>query len=127
MSLTISLPPDVERRISEEAEREGIPAVDLVRKTLEVRWATAPNPTEAALLARINEGFPAEFWERYQTLRPRIRETVASESERTEFLEMAERVERRQTERLGALVGLARLRGEDLDATISSLGLEPEE
>ena len=126
MSLTISLPPDVEKRITEEAEREGIPAADLVRKTIEVRWGTAPNPSEAELLSQINEGFPAEFWERYQALRPKVRETVASKSERAEFLEMARRVEQRQTGRLGALVALARLRGEDLDATISSLGLAPE-
>ena len=127
MSLTISLSPEVEDKISAEAAREGVPAEELVRRTIEIRWPSASPAYEADLLAQINRGFPAIFWERYKALQPKVREAMASEQERAEFLELAEYLEERQTARLKALWTLSQIRGEELEATIHSLGFEPEE
>lgn len=126
MSLTISLPPDVERRLAEEAEREGMTADELASRTLQIRWATAPMLSESQLLERINEGFSEVFWERYQTLQGQMRNEVLSETDRTEYLAMVGQVEKRQTERLGQLSELARRRGVSLFQVIHDLGLEPE-
>nr|WP_309684938.1 hypothetical protein [Armatimonas sp.] len=39
MSLTISLPPDVECRIAEDAVREGVAVEELASRTLQIRFA----------------------------------------------------------------------------------------
>ncbi|MGC4045693.1 MAG: hypothetical protein QM758_18025 [Armatimonas sp.] len=123
MSLTISLPPEVEEKISAEAAREGVPAEELIRRTIEVRWPVAYPSSEAELLAQVNQGFPTVFWERYKALQPKVRDMRASEQERAEFLGMAEQLEQRQTTRLRALVALSQLRGEALEIIIIPLAL----
>ena len=126
MSLTISLPPDVERRIAEDAVREGLTMEELASRTLQIRWATAPMLSESQLLEKPNEGFPEAFWQRYQGLQKQMREEVLSEANRPEYLEMVAQVEKRQTERLGQLSELAKRRGVGLPELIRELGLEPE-
>lgn len=126
MSLTISLPPDVERRIAEDAVREGLTMEELASRTLQIRWATAPMLSESQLLEKINEGFPEAFWQRYQSLQKQMREEVLPEADRSEYLEMVAQVEKRQTERLGQLSELAQRRGVGLPDLIRALGLEPE-
>lgn len=123
MSLTISLPPDVERRIAEDAVREGLTAEELASRTLQIRWATAPMLSESQLLEKINEGFPEAFWQRYQSLQKQMREEVLPEADRPEYLEMVAQVEKRQTERLGQLSELAQCRGVSLPELIRELGL----
>ena len=126
MSLTITLPPDVERRIAEEAAREGVSVDELASRTLQIRWATTPMLSEAQLLERINEGFSEAFWERYRVLQQQMREGTLPESDRTEYLVMVAQVEARQTQRLAQLSELAKRRGTDLLTLIQELGLEPE-
>jgi hypothetical protein len=126
MSLTISLPPDVERRIAEDAVREGLTVEELASRTLQIRWATAPMLSESQLLEKINQGFPEAFWQRYQSLQKQMREEVLPEADRPEYLAMVAQVERRQTERLGQLSELAQRRGVGLPELIRALGLEPE-
>jgi putative YjhG/YagF family dehydratase len=125
-SLTISLPPDVERRIAEDAVREGLTVEELASRTLQIRWATAPMLSESQLLEKINQGFPEAFWQRYQSLQKQMREEVLPEADRPEYLAMVAQVERRQTERLGQLSELAQRRGVGLPELIRALGLEPE-
>ncbi len=126
MSLTITLPPDVERRIAEEAAREGVSVDELASRTLQIRWATTPMLSEAQLLERINEGFSEAFWERYRVLQQQMREGTLPESDRVEYLVMVAQVEARQTQRLAQLSELAKRRGTGLLALIQELGLEPE-
>jgi hypothetical protein len=126
MSLTISLPPDVERRLAEDAVREGLTVEELASRTLQIRWATAPMLSESQLLEKINEGFPETFWKRYQSLQKQMREEVLPEADRPEYLEMVAQVERRQTERLRQLSEPAKRREVGLLELIRELGLEPE-
>lgn len=126
MSLTITLPPDVERRLVEEAAREGTTVDELASRTIQIHWATAPMFSEAQLLENINEGFPEVFWQRYHALQKQMRDEVLPESDRVEYLGMVAQLEKRQTERLGQLSELAQRRGIDLLDLIRELGLEPE-
>ena len=126
MSITISLPPDVEHRLLEEAAHKGVTANELASQTLQIRWATAPMLSESQLLAKINEGFPEAFWERYHALQKQMRDESLPKQERPAYLEMVAQVEKRQTERLGQLSELAKRRGIGLLELICELGLEPE-
>jgi hypothetical protein len=125
MSLTIFLPPDVERRIAEDAMREGVTIEELASRTLQIRWATAPMLSESQLLEKISVGFSEAFWQQYQKLQKQMREEALPEEERPAYLEMVAQVEKRQTERLSQLSELAKRRGIGLLELVRQLGLEP--
>lgn len=75
MSLLIDLPPELEQRLRQAADREGTdPGAYLARLVAPLLTSTplAPVPTrlppeEAGLLQQINLGIPAETWEAITT------------------------------------------------------------
>ena len=86
----------------------------------------APHLTgnETELLARINQGLPAEDRTRLKELISlRDAETITS-SEVQELIGMTDRLEQLQAERLAALAELATLRGITLDEVINQLGIQ---
>jgi hypothetical protein len=86
----------------------------------------APHLTadESALLARINQGLPAEERARMRALiEKRDDETITSE-EWQEFAALADRLELLHADRLAALAELAKLRGVTLDEVMSQLGIQ---
>ena len=124
MSVTITLPEDLEHRVIEDAARQGLPVEELVNRELRNLWPPQ-EPSESKLLTEINDGFPPSFWERYKTLRARLDEHTLVGPDHDDFLKMVDQVEQKQATRLEALAQLAKLRGVSLPAIIRSLGLEP--
>ncbi len=124
MSVTITLPEDLEHRVIEDAARQGLPVEELVNRELRNLWPPQ-ELSESKLLMEINDGFPSAFWERYKTLRALLDEHTLTGSDHDEFLKMVNLVEQKQATRLEALAQLAKLRGVTLSTIIRTLGLEP--
>jgi hypothetical protein len=86
----------------------------------------APHLTadESALLARINQGLPAEDRARMRALiEKRDDETITAE-EWLELASLTDRLELLHADRLAALAELAKLRGVTLDEVMSQLGIQ---
>jgi hypothetical protein len=86
----------------------------------------APHLTadEEALLARINQGLPAEDRARMRTLiEKRDDETLTAEEWR-ELAALTDRLELLHADRLDALAELAMLRGVTLDEVMNQLGIQ---
>ncbi len=128
MSLVIDLPAEVERKVREVAKAEGLDASVFVRETMEARLRQhdpARSLTESELLARINKGFPENFWNRYRKLIARRRAETLTRNEQQELIGMSDQLEAWQVERLQYLINLAELRNISLDALTKDLGICP--
>lgn len=80
-------------------------------------------PAETALLLRINRGLREDQRTRYEALREKLSEGTLAEAEHAELLRLTEEIERLQTERVAALIELARLRGKKLHELMQELGI----
>jgi hypothetical protein len=97
-------------------------------KVLALRAArVAPSlpAAESALLQQINTPIPPEIQNRFDALRRRMDESILSEAEQREYLQLIERIERWDGDRLERLVELAHLRQKPLRTLIAELGLTP--
>ena len=87
------------------------------------RRAPALPKAEADLLQKINQGLPAEQWHRYEQLNDKLHEETITPEEHGEFLELVDRIELADAERVGHLTELANLRGVSFDSLVDQLGL----
>ena len=95
---------------------------DFLARVSLIRWRQA---TEAALLAVIQRQLPAEQQRRLDALRDKLEAETLTEAERTELLELVERVEAADVERAEALLALAQRHGVSVRQLMEDLGLEP--
>jgi hypothetical protein len=65
---------------------------------------------EAELLQKINQGLPPEIRKRYTELNAKLHEETIAPEERQELLELIDRIELADAERLQDLIELARIR-----------------
>ena len=67
MSVTITLPEEIEARIYAEAARAGLGVEGVYWQN---HWASVPTPalSEATFLENIGEGFPESFWLQYRSI-----------------------------------------------------------
>jgi hypothetical protein len=134
MSIIIDLPPELEQRLREEADRDGTdPGTYLVRIVARQLGppASAPAPAalgadEAALLQQINLGLTAETWERYHQLIERRCAETLSEQEQQELVGISDQIEAANARRIAHLAALARLRGTTVRALMDELGIPPD-
>src|SRR5205823_13852100 len=100
MSLVIDLPPELDRRLRQEADREGTdPSTYLLR--LVARQLSSMPPAgppaldveEGALLQQINLGVPTKTWERYHELIERRRAETLTEQEQRELIGISDAIE----------------------------------
>ena len=130
MSLTINLPPDLERRLQDEAARSGLEAGHFVVQTLSERLSRFEDQApclpyaEAELLEQINIGLAPETWERYHELIRRRRAESLTQEEQTELIGMSDEIETANARRIESLVKLAHLRGTTLPALMDELGIQ---
>jgi hypothetical protein len=130
MPLTITLRPEVEEWVQQEAAREGVTPAELAARALEAHWAVANraphlSSRESELLLKINEGFSEEFWRRFKELKARLDAEKLSEEERQEFIGLNAQLEGKNAERIAHLAQLARLRGMTLPKVMQQLGIGP--
>ena len=132
--MTIHLEPELESRLRDEAARQGVDADVLINQTVNVELeslvqrmgrARRFSTREAELLKQINEGLPAETWERYRQLVLKRRAETLTPDEYRELIGVSDQIDEAHGRRMGYLVDLARLRGVDLDLLMNELGLGP--
>ena len=131
MPLTLDLNSELEEWVRSEATRNGLDETSFVMKTLErqrTQASTRPRalPTEEAeLLHKINVGLPEEFWNEYRDLIGKRRAEFLTDQEHTRLLELSDRVESDNVERITHLIQLAQIRNTSLDDLMLELGIRP--
>ena len=129
MQVTIELPYDLESQLREQAQQKGKALNQYITGIIREKMnATIPKPSalsadETRLFTIINKGFSDDFWTKLHFLNQKRQNESLSEIERRELIEMAERMEMANAERLKALIELAGIRQMDLDALMTQLGL----
>lgn len=78
---------------------------------------------ESSLLARINQGLPAELRERLTALRAKREDESITDAEYEELTRLTDRAEELHAERMAALTELARWRGFSLPTLMDQLGI----
>lgn len=103
--MNLILEPDMERWPGEEARRSGIAPetfpIEWLRRQKEVSpLNTLASYSETELISRINDGFPAEFWQRYRELVAKRDTGTLLPSEQAELIVHSDSVEQKNAERL---------------------------
>jgi hypothetical protein len=131
MTMTIDLPPELEKHLQTEAAKEGLATDRFVLDTLEEclhrkragQGVPHLSKAESELMQRINQGLPEEIWLRYHDLVSwRKAETLTPEQHR-ELILLSDQVEMDYAQRLGLVLELARLRGTTLESQMKTLGI----
>lgn len=78
---------------------------------------------EARLLQQINAGLPPELWQRYEELNARLHEETITPEEHAELLELIDKIELADAERMRHLLELARLRNVSVETLMDQLEL----
>lgn len=90
------------------------------------REAAHLSGNEAELLRQINQGLPAETWQRYHALMARLRAETLTPDEHAELLRLTDTVEMDNANRIRHLIALAKLRGTSLEDVMQALGIRPQ-
>jgi hypothetical protein len=89
------------------------------------QYAPSLPAEEAALLERINRcGLSPSGWERFHDLLARRQVEAITEAERSELLQLVDRLEELNAERIEALARLSKLRGVPLPELMETLGIK---
>ncbi len=89
------------------------------------RMAPSLAKEEAGLLEIVNQGLSPTFQQRYDELTAKRRAESLTPEEHRELLELIDRVERGDAERVRALTGLAQLRNVTVKELMDELGIRP--
>lgn len=128
MTVTIDLPPDVERRVKQAADLEGVDVPTFMREATLSRLPPSGPPqllSDTDLLECINNGFPETFWDRFRELVALSHAGALTPEEHKELIAHTERTENRDAERLTYLTELSKRRGVSVQALVAELGLRP--
>lgn len=128
MPLLVDLPPEIEARVHEAAEAEGMDAATYVRETITALLpfpAPTASMTEKELVEEINRGFSEAFWERFRVLVRRREAGTMTSAEQQEAISMSDRTEARAVERLQCLLELSERRGKSVQELMTEMGVRP--
>lgn len=131
MTLTIDLTPEMERKLWDEAAREGMDPKGFILNTLQERLGQNRRATphlsqeETELLLQINAGLPEETWQRYHALVARRKAETLTAAEHSELIALSNQVEVDNARRIKYLTDLAKLRQTPLESVMKSLGILP--
>ena len=128
MSLTVTLPDDLEAFLRQRAQQMGIPVERLITRAIEERWATASkvshlSDAEADLLQRIAAAVPAAIRQQRQKLHALSQQRGLTDEERDQYLRLTDQIETAEAERIELLSQLAALRGTSIPDVARQLGL----
>lgn len=87
------------------------------------RRASILSEDEVELLEQINYSLPSEVWQRYEVLNAKAHDESISGEEREELLEIINRIELADAERLHHLIALSSLRGTSVNELMDQLGI----
>jgi len=130
MSVSITLPNELEQFLQTHAQQVGIPMETLLTRTIIERWDAmrrAPSlpESETDLLLRLQSLFPAEQTREYRALCESSDARELSESDRERLLLLIEQRDFQNAERLQIVAKLAELRGMPLRDMMTALGIQP--
>ncbi len=128
MTLLVDLPPEIEARVHEAAEAEGVDITAYVREAMAASHPFPAAPalmTEKELVEEINRGFSQAFWERFRYLVRRRQAETMTPAEQKEAISMSDRTEARSVERLQCLIELSKRRGKSVRALMVEMGVRP--
>jgi hypothetical protein len=80
---------------------------------------------EAELLQKINQGLPTVLQQRYDELSAKLKADTITPGEHQELLQLIDKIELADAERLQHLIELARLRNTSLDELMDQLSIHP--
>ncbi|NEQ96241.1 MAG: hypothetical protein F6K30_05890 [Cyanothece sp. SIO2G6] len=128
--ITLTLPDALAKRArdvaaSTQRDLEEVLLEWIDRTSLQMPPSNTVPPTEAQLLQRVNIGFSADWWSRYQALIAERQAESISEHHLSELIEMSEALEIANVERVQALSELAQVRGCSIEAVMDALGIRP--
>jgi hypothetical protein len=133
MTITIHLTPDLERELRETSAAKGVPAEEFVvgalSESLKHAKTTSRLPPrlsaeESRLLIAINEGLPELVWRRFHELNASRRAETLTADEQVELIQLNDRIEHLNVQRLEKLIELAKLRNVDVKVLMDQLGLQ---
>ena len=128
MTVVLDLLPEMESKMREVAQAEGLDVPTLARETMAARlreYDPSRALTESELLERINRGFPEAFWDRYRLLIARRRVETMTPEEQQEAIGMSDQLEAWRVERLQYLIKLAEMRHTSVESLMQKMGLRP--
>ena len=132
MTLTIEISPELESHVREQAAQHGLGAGEYVVNILRQHLREIERPkasylpeTEARLLEQINEGFPSDWWRRYNELIEKRRAETLTPEEQATLIGLSDQVEELNARRIQHLTELARLRQTSLLELMEQLGIKP--
>ena len=129
MSVTIAFPPTIEKRLRDDAARQGVSLEQYITQFVisGLSESSRPDPdelTEDELLQRVQLNVkPRELDEYYRLVELRKAEQM-TEEEYERLLELTNRIEIAHAERMKYVVALAKLRGVSLEQIMLDLGLQ---
>jgi hypothetical protein len=131
MTMTIDLPPELEKHLQTEAAKEGLApdrfVLDTLEECLHRKRAEQNVPrlskAESELMQRINQGLPEEIWQRYHALIAESKTGTLTPEQHQELILLSDQVEMDYAQRLGLVLELARLRGTSLETQMKTLGI----
>ncbi len=130
MSITIHIQEDLENRLRQRADAEGVHIADYITKMLEAQIPsyTAPlqeqRPVEVELLQKINLGLSPAFWERYAVLKEKRQGEALLPQEQEELIHLSDQIEEANANRMPYLIELAQIRQISLETLFQQLGLQ---
>jgi len=132
MSITVQVTKDVEKKLRENAARQGKELDRYVSEILE-QVSNYEQPTnssvsaqEADLLQRINLAISSETWAEYRRLVARREQEEITPEELDLLILITDKIEVANAERIRHLAELAQLRGISLSELMHELGIQPE-
>ncbi len=131
MSMTISLTPELEMQLRDEAAKEGIAPDRFILSTVEERLRqrraerTVPHlsKSESELMRKINAGLSVETWQQYRELRAKCQAETLTPEEHQTLIMLSDQVEMDYVQRLGSVLELSRLHGVSLEEQMKALGI----
>ena len=131
MALTIEMTSELESRVREQAEQQGLGADEYVVNILQEHLrqtqrldARCLREAEARLLQQINEGLPPEMWRRYNELIAKRQAETLTPDEHATLIALSDQIEDLNVRRVESLAELARLRQTSLSELMRQLGIK---
>lgn len=131
MSLTINLPTTVEQKIRKEADTNGLSLDIYLLRLLQQATKKSQKQShskqflESELLKKINLDISEEEWTSYRYLIGLMRaENITPQEQRT-LINLGDKIEIANAERVKYLFELAELRGISVETLMKNLGIEP--
>ncbi len=133
MSLTIELPKSIEQQFLQEASSKGLSLdnylVQVLKQAAQLSQKDKAQKqlSEAELLKKINLGITEAEWAIYKHLIGLRREERLTEQEHRELINLGNKIEQANAQRLKYLFELSQLRGVSLQKVMTDLGIKPVE